>query len=159
MRTSLSGLPWFFGAALILAGCGGEGHREKAAPLAPVPVRTVLASTEQWPGGFEATGTVRARTAAQLSSRVMAYVREVRAEAGTRVRQGDLLVLLDNRDLDAAFHRAEAGRDAIRGAQAEAGQAQAAAKAQLDLASATFTRMQELFDKKSISNQEYDEAA
>ena len=34
----------------------------------------------------------------------------------------------------------------------------AAAKAQLDLAQATFTRMKDLYDKKSISNQEFDEA-
>ena len=41
----------------------------------------------------------------------------------------------------------------------EADSAVAAAKANLDLAQVTFGRMQELFQKKSISNQEFDEAS
>jgi RND family efflux transporter MFP subunit len=118
----------------------------------------VAVSTEEWPSGYVAVGTVRARTAAAISSRVMAYVREVRVQAGDRVREGDLLVILDARDLESNYRRAEAGREEARSAQAEADQGLAAARAQLDLARATFARMQELFDKKSISNQEFDEA-
>jgi RND family efflux transporter MFP subunit len=60
--------------------------------------------------------------------------------------------------LEANYKRAEAGREEARSAQAEADQGIAAARAQLDLAKVTFGRMQELFDKKSISNQEFDEA-
>jgi len=148
---------WVLGAGLVLAGCGTETH--KAEPVvAPVVVQTVTAGAEPWPNGYEAVGTVRARTAAVISSQVMAYVREVHVQVGSRVRPGDPLISLDARALDADYKRAEAGRDEARNAQAEAGQALASAKAQLDLAKATFTRMQELFDKKSISNQEYDEA-
>jgi RND family efflux transporter MFP subunit len=88
----------------------------------------------------------------------MASVLAVRVQPGDRVREGDVLVTLDARDLEANYKRAEAGREEARGAQIEADQALAAAKAQLDLANATFARMQELSDKKSISNQEYDEA-
>jgi len=113
---------------------------------------------EQWPAGYEAVGTVKARTAAVISSKVMASVLEVRVQAGDRVREGDPLATLDARDLEANYRRAEAGRDEARSAQAEADQALAGAKAQLDLAKATFGRMQELFDKKSISNQEFDES-
>jgi len=121
-------------------------------------VQTAAATAEQWPAGYEAVGTVRARTAAVISSQVMAYVREVRVQACDRVREGDVLVTLDARDLEANYRRAEAGRDEARSAEAEADQALAGAKAQLDLAKVTFARMQELFDKKSISNQEFDEA-
>ena len=150
---------WVLGAGLILAGCGSETRKsETAASTAPVVVHTVAATAEQWPAGYEAVGTVKARTAAAISSKVMASVLEVRVQAGDRVREGDPLVTLDARDLEANYRRAEAGRDEARSAQAEADQALAAAKAQLDLAKATFGRMQELFDKKSISNQEFDEA-
>lgn len=149
---------WVLGAGLILAGCGSEAR--KAEPVAPpVVVRTVAATAEQWPAGYEAVGTVRARTAAAVSSKVMASVREVRVQAGDRVHEGDPLVTLDARDLEANYRRAEAGRDEARGAQAEADQALAATKAQLELAKATFGRMQELFDKKCISNQEFDESS
>ena len=121
-------------------------------------MQTVAATAEQWPVGYEAVGTVRARTAAAISSKVMAYVREVRVQAGDAVREGQLLIMLDARDLEANYKRAEAGRDEARSAQVEADSALAAANAQLDLAKVTFGRMQELFDKKSISNQEFDEA-
>ena len=150
---------WVLGAGLILAGCGSEPRKsETAASAAPVVVQTVAATTEQWPAGYEAVGTVRARTVAVMSSKVMASVSEVHVQAGDRVRAGEVLVTLDARDLEANYRHAEAGRDEARSAQAEAGQALAAAKAQLDLAKVTFGRMQELFDKKSISNQEFDEA-
>jgi len=154
---------WLVVAGLaFLAGCGSEPRKSESSALAPgpggTPVQTVAATAEQWPVGYEAVGTVRARTAAAISSKVMAYVREVRVEAGDAVSEGQLLIMLDARDLEANYKRAEAGRDEARGAQAEADNALAAAKAQLDLAQVTFGRMQELFDKKSISNQEFDEA-
>jgi RND family efflux transporter MFP subunit len=119
----------------------------------------VTASAAQWPATYEAVGTIRARTTAILSAKLLANIREVRAQAGDHVRANDPLITLDARDLESASRRAEAGREEARGAQAEADQALAAAKSQLDLAQATFARMQQLFDKKSISNQEYDEAA
>lgn len=149
---------WVLGAGLALVGCGSETRKSETPSAAPVAVQTVAVTAEAWSSGYEAVGTVRARTAALISSKVMAYVREVRVQASDRVRAGDLLVALDARDLESNYRRAEAGRDEARSAQAEADQALAGAKVQLDLARATFARMQELFDKKSISNQEFDEA-
>lgn len=152
---------WGLGAGVLflaLTGCGPEARKSESAASAPVAVETVAAAVEQWPAGYEAVGTVRAKTAAVISAKVMAFVHEVRVQAGDRVREGDLLVTLDARDLETNYRRAEAGRDEARSAQAEADQALAAAQAQLDLAQVTFKRMQELFDKKSISNQEFDEA-
>jgi RND family efflux transporter MFP subunit len=89
----------------------------------------------------------------------MGYVREVNVQAGDRVREGQLLVTLDARDLDVNSRRAEAALIEIRSSAPEADSAVAAAKANLDLAQATFKRMQDLFSKKSISNQEFDEAS
>jgi RND family efflux transporter MFP subunit len=89
----------------------------------------------------------------------MGYVREVKVQTGDRVREGQLLLGLDTRDLDISSRRAEAAREEIRSAVPEADSAVAAAKAKLDLAQVTFGRMQELFRKTSISNQEFDEAS
>jgi RND family efflux transporter MFP subunit len=89
----------------------------------------------------------------------MGYVREVKVQAGDRVREGQLLVTLDARDLDVNSRRAEAALIEVRSSAPEADSAVAAAKANLDLAQATFKRMQDLFSKKSISNQEFDEAS
>ncbi|MGO9260808.1 MAG: efflux RND transporter periplasmic adaptor subunit [Bryobacteraceae bacterium] len=147
-------------AAIWLAGCG-QAPKEKAAAasLPPVTVSTVRATTETWPSIYEATGTVRAGVSAVIAAKLMGYVREVRVQAGDRVREGQLLVTLDTRDLDVSSRRAEAAREEVRAAVPEADSAVAAAKANLDLAQVTFGRMQDLFQKKSISNQEFDEAS
>jgi multidrug efflux pump subunit AcrA (membrane-fusion protein) len=146
--------------ALWLAGCGEVPRESKsAAPAAPIAVKTVVAATGQWPTLYETTGTVRARTTATISTKLMSYVREVKVQVGDHVREGQSLVSLDTRDLDISTRRTEAGRQEVRDALPEADHAVAAAKANLDLAQSTFNRMQELFGKKSISNQEFDEAS
>lgn len=146
--------------ALWLAGCGETPKEKAAAPAAaPVTVSVVPASATTWPSVYETTGTVRARTSAAISAKLMGYVREVKIQTGDRVREGQVLVILDSRDLDVSSKRAEAARDEVRTAIPEADSGVAAAKANLDLAQATFGRMQELFQKKSISNQEFDEAS
>jgi membrane fusion protein, multidrug efflux system len=143
-----------------LAGCGEAPREKSSVSSAPaVAVSTVTAATETWPSIYEATGTVRARTSAVISAKLMGYVREVKVQTGDRVRQGQLLVTLDTRDLDVSSRRAEAAREEVRTAVPEADSAVAAAKANLDLAQVTFGRMQDLFQKKSISNQEFDEAS
>jgi len=147
-------------AAIWLVGCG-EAPKEKttAASQPAVPVSTATAAIETWPANYEATGTVRARTSAVIAAKLMGYVREVKVQAGDRVREGQPLVMLDTRDLDVSSRRAEAARDEVRTAVPEADGAVAAAKANLDLAQVTFGRMRDLFQKKSISNQEFDEAS
>ncbi len=143
-----------------LAGCGGVPREKPAASSVPaVAVSTVTAATATWPSIYEAVGTVRARTSAVIAAKLMGYVRAVDVETGDHVREGQLLVTLDARDLDVNSRRAEAAREEVRTAVPEADSAVEAAKANLDLAQATFGRMRELFQKKSISNQEFDEVS
>ncbi len=93
----------------MLSGCGSSEPQPKAASDAPaIPVQTATVSIQQWPDVYEATGTVRARTATVLSSKVMAYVRQVAVQVGDRVQEGQLLVTLDSQDLDTKVRRAEA---------------------------------------------------
>jgi RND family efflux transporter MFP subunit len=75
------------------------------------------------------------------------------------VREGQPLVVLDARDLETSVARAEAGREEVKSAIPEATSAVALARSQLDLAQVTFNRMQDLLIKRSITNQEYDEAS
>lgn len=147
-------------AALLLAACGRPAPEktETTPSAAPVPVTTAAASSEQWASVYEASGTVRARTVAVISAKVMGYAREVRFQVGERVRAGQPLVTLEARDLEAGARRAAAGVEEARAAVPEADNGVAAANAQLELAQVTFKRMSDLFAKKSISNQEYDEA-
>ena len=145
---------------LLLASCGGEPPRRTAqSQAAAVAVQVAAVTIEDWHASYEATGTVRARTTATISSKVMGYVQQVGAQVGDHVAEGQPLITLDARDLEAALRQAEAGRAAVESAIPELENATAAAKANLDLVQATFKRMEELASKKSISNQEFDEAS
>jgi membrane fusion protein, multidrug efflux system len=147
-------------ASLFLAGCGSEpAHNTVSTPVTPMRVEVVAVAETDWPSTYEATGTVRARTTATISSKLMGYAREVRAQIGDHVREGQPLVVLDARDLETSVARAEAGREEVKSAIPEAESAVALARSQLDLAQVTFNRMQDLLNKRSITNQEYDEAS
>jgi RND family efflux transporter MFP subunit len=147
-------------ALAALISCGGEApKRVEAQDAAPVAVSAVLAQAKEWPSGYEATGTVRARTSAAISSRIMGYVQQVSVQVGDRVRQGQLLITIDSSDLEPNVRRAEAGRTEAQSAVPEADSAVAAAKANLDLAQTTFKRIEDLASKNSISRQEFDESS
>jgi RND family efflux transporter MFP subunit len=149
-----------FASIAVLTGCGGSEPQPKAASGQPaIPVQTASVSIQQWPDVYEATGTVRARTVTVLSSKLMAYVRQVAVQVGDRVQEGQLLVTLDSQDLDTKVRGAEAAEAEVMSAIPEADNGVAFAKANLDLAQSTFKRMEELASKKSISNQEFDEAS
>jgi RND family efflux transporter MFP subunit len=150
---------WWIPLTIWFAGCSDGPRDDMASRTPPVAVRVVTVAEQQWPSIYEATGTVRARTSTVIAARLLGYVREVKVQAGDRVREGQLLVTLDARDLDVNSRRAEAALDEVRSSAPEADSAVTGAKAQLDLAQTTFNRMQDLWNKKSISNQEFDEAS
>jgi multidrug efflux system membrane fusion protein len=144
---------------LWLAGCGSPREIKLTSQAPPIAVSVVTVAEQQWPSIYEATGTVRARTSAVIAAKLLGYVREVKVQAGDRVQAGQLLVTLDARDLDVNSRKAEATLDEVRSSVPEADSAVAGAKVNLDLTQTTFNRMQELWNKKSISNQEFDEAS
>jgi RND family efflux transporter MFP subunit len=149
-------------AAAALTACGGS--EKPALPAAgssaaPVAVKAQSVATRDWPESYEATGTVRARVPAVISSKLMAYVQQVSAQAGDHVREGQILVTMDARDLETGVQRAEAARAEVQSAIPEADNGVAAAKAALDLAQITHGRIQDLASKKSVSTQELDESS
>jgi RND family efflux transporter MFP subunit len=153
-------LIWVPISALVLTSCGNDqASRAAQPPSAAVPVHTVSVSTRDWPSTYEATGTVRARVTATISAKVMGYAQQVNFQVGDRLREGQTLVTVDARELEANLRRAEAGRAEVEGAVPEMDNAIASAKANLDLAQSTYRRMEDLAGKKSISNQELDEAS
>ncbi|HTS48522.1 MAG TPA: efflux RND transporter periplasmic adaptor subunit [Bryobacteraceae bacterium] len=142
-----------------LTACREAPRRAEASVRAQtVEVPVVAVASVELPSVYEAVGTVRARTSAVMASQIMGSVREVKVHTGDSVSPGQLLVTIDSRDLDVAVRERQAAREEAVSARGEVEHAVAAAQANLDLAKVTFRRMQELYDKKSISDQEYDEA-
>jgi membrane fusion protein, multidrug efflux system len=145
---------------LLLTGCGSQAARRiTTSHGTPFQVETVSAAESEIPSTYEATGTVRARTTAIISAKLMGYAREVRAQIGDHVREGQFLVVLDPREMESNVSRFEAMREEVRHAIPEAESGIAAAKAQSDLTQVTLTRIQDLLNRRSVTYQEFDEAA
>lgn len=144
--------------SIALVGCTEPRKALAKAEGQATGVNIVAAARQQWPSTYAAPGTVRARISTVISAKWMGYVREVHVNVGDRVREGQLLIDLDARDLDAGSSRAEAAREEVRNGIPEADSAVASARSNLDLVQATFRRMKDLYDKKSLSDQEFDEA-
>src|SRR5262245_1619594 len=68
---------------------------------------------------YRASGTVHAREIATIAAKIAANILEVRVHAGDYVRAGQTLIVLDRRDLEANFRRAEATRIEIENAVTE----------------------------------------
>ena len=150
-------------AGLILTACRENPRRVQASATASagvpaVAVKVAPVEAVEWPAIYEAVGTVKPRVSAVIASKVMGYTREVRVHLGDMVSAGQLLVVIDAPDLDAAWRQAQSARDEASSAIAEADNAVASARANLDLVKVTSRRLEDLYEKKSISDQEHDES-
>ena len=125
-------------------------------PATPASAETVsgipifTAQRAAVPDYLEATGTVRAADSAQLSSQMMGTITHVSVHEGDHVRRGEVLITIDAAQPRAAYQSAAAGVQA-------SDQNIAAADADYSLAESTMQRYQMLYDKKSVSPQEFDE--
>lgn len=145
-------------AGLTLAACSGGTKPAPAEAADAIPVTVATVAMADVADTFEAGGVVQARTTATLMARILAPVREVRAVPGDRVRAGQVLILLDGRDLAAQARRARAeGASADQGVAA-AGSDRQAAEATLALARSTHARIAGLHAKRSATSQELDDA-
>lgn len=93
---------------LASVACGGHEDGSPAAGGPAVEVRVREVRPEPIPAIHEVVGTVRPRIAAAVAAKVMATIEEVRVRAGDTVRGGDVLAILDDREMRAAFDRARA---------------------------------------------------
>jgi membrane fusion protein (multidrug efflux system) len=91
----------------------------------------------------EATGTVQAERKTLVSSRILASIASVAVRAGDQVDEGDVLVVLDSRELEAR---------AAEAARAQEGAAAARQKAESDL-----SRARSLLAGRIISSSEFDQ--
>lgn len=138
------------GASVGIFGCSSEKRLPPAAPETVSGVAVITAQTAQVPDWLEAVGTVRPAQTAEIASQTSGNVLEVRAREGDRVQNGQVLAVIDSSQQGAAVQRAEAG---LAAAKKEV----SSADSDFALADSTEKRYQQLFDKKSLSPQEFDE--
>jgi len=133
-----------------LTGCGSAREPAPAAQETVNNVAVIVAHKSVVPEWIEAVGTVRANRTSQLASQMMGTILDVRAQEGQRVQSGQVLATIDAAQPRAAVEQAVA---AVSAAQKEV----SAADANLALATSTLKRYQQLYDRKSVSPQEFDE--
>jgi RND family efflux transporter MFP subunit len=145
-------------AAGFLTACSSQEKRPAESGPVLTGVQTETVRLESAPQVYQAVGTVHSANTAMLAAQVGGTVREIRVQAGDRVKRGQLLAVLDDRSARAQVQGAEAGvNEAIQGG-AEVDQAVKAATADRQFAEATFNRYKELLAKNSLSRQEFDGA-
>jgi RND family efflux transporter MFP subunit len=99
---------------------------------------------------YETSGTVIARTVSVVSSRLMGTVTSLKVRDGDRVRAGQLLLTIDDRDIREKVKAAKEGYE-------EAKKGLEAAKENRDLVDVTFKRYKNLYDEKALTGQELDQ--
>jgi len=123
----------------FLVSCGDKiepGTTEKKEALV-VKVSLAVAELTQQPFLYEAVGTVTARTASTVSSKLMGVIQAVHVREGDLVKKGDLLVTIDQRQVTAHLAKAQA---------------------RAEVADKEYKRFQQLLETQSASQQEFERA-
>ncbi|HTY42230.1 MAG TPA: efflux RND transporter periplasmic adaptor subunit [Thermoanaerobaculia bacterium] len=102
--------------AVLAVGCGKRA--DQPAGVATRALKTATVERRETPVVVDVDGTVVGRTEAVLASRLAAPVVEVRAVPGERVRSGEILVRLEQREADGAVDSARASVAAAESALA-----------------------------------------
>ena len=145
-------LPLIMGISLLLISCTDkvkpgsiEVKRESV-----TGVTLAKASCPTVDAFYETSGTVAARTVSVVGARTMGTVISVKVREGDRVKEGQELIVLDDRDLAQKVAAAEHGYNEAHKALEEAEQNK-------HLAGVTYNRYKNLFDDKIITGQEMDQ--
>lgn len=142
----------------LLGGCSSSRHttEKPVETISGVQLETVSFNPSSQI--YEAVGTIRSANTSVLNAQLGGTVREVRVRAGDRVRQGQVLALIDDRAPRAQVDAAQAGILAASQERAEVEHALTAATAERQFAEATYRRYQTLLQKNSLSHQEFEGA-
>jgi multidrug efflux system membrane fusion protein len=172
MKNKLKFLQIFgFGILLSLAFSGCSGKKDSQAPAKPIPVAVGFAIQKDVPVQVRVIGSVQAYSTVSVKSMVGGELVKAYFSEGQFVKKGDRLFTIDPRPFEATVKQAEAilSKDLAQVKQAEDNLArdqallnQARANLERDLAEAKNAesdaqRYQELFEKKVVAEQQYDQ--
>lgn len=165
MKTKLALITAMLSVA-VAAGCSKERPSSVATPNSEVKnVAVVKVSRSSIEDYYEATGTVKAKTTTQVSANIMGRIVSFPAAEGETVSRGQVLVEIDNSESKARVEKARGALAEAQAAMTEVARSVDAANAGVrtaetnkHLAETTFVRYKQLYDRRSASTQEFDEA-
>lgn len=140
----------FFATGQIVPGISSEAPAGNAGTL------TVEQTVK--PDYYQAIGTVRSRNEVDMVPRIIARILEIKVRSGDRVKRGDVLAILDAKDLTSIVSQ---GQDQLRAVTASVGAAEEqvkAARAALDLATRDMERTRSLFEKNAAAKRDYEQS-
>ena len=138
----------------VVSGCGGKAKPGTAEVKRPPVAGVTIAAVQPMKAKqfYETSGTIKAASVSAISSKSMGTGTAILAKEGDRVNAGQVLALLEDRDLAARAAAAQAGyREALQAVEVAAEKAR--------LAGITFDRYEQLYLDKAISRQEMDQQA
>ena len=161
-------LALFFLIGFLTIAPSSCGKKEDAAKPEKIPTvkgvvgEVLKASTVE--DFYEAVGTVRSKVASVLSSKITGNIVALHVREGDRVKAGQLLIEIDDRDGNAQLRKAQSGlreaqdmvEEVDRNIQA-AESAEKAVEADQVLSLSTYNRYKSLLEKKSVSQQEFEQ--
>ena len=134
----------FLALLLVAFGCKDDAVKPASENLnAPIPVEVATVAVNGNASKLQVSGKVQAVNSADLSTRIMGYVDRVYVNVGDKVKQGQLLIAINNADLQAKL------------AQVNASIAEATVA--FDNAKKDYQRFQNLFVESSATQKELDD--
>jgi RND family efflux transporter MFP subunit len=135
---------WLWLIVLVVAGAAALALRARSAPAEVEIVSVAAAYPSATVATLNATGRVVAARRASVSSKATGRLEWLGVQEGQRVKEGEVIARLENRDVAAQLEQARAGVLAARGNLAQG-------EAELEDALANFKRSQELAAKNFLS--------
>lgn len=121
--------------ALFLGGCGVPHDHAGGGDGTPVSAATTIVAPATATVYSQSPGTLVATRTARIASRLSGYVQSLDVDVGDRVKAGQLLLTIDNRDVEAQV---------------------AQARAVYDDAAFNYRRYTNLYKQQAVSRQEYE---
>ena len=150
-------------ATLITISCSRTAERDQPTPFVS-GLKTETLQTSLVDDYYEAVGTVQAKNRSVIAAKVMGNIVALHVREGDTVRSGQTLIEIDNRDAGIQLQKTQAGMREVQDSLEEversiraAESARAAARANEKLAKTTLDRYETLFQRRSVSPQEFDE--
>lgn len=122
---------------LLLTSCHREHEAGRPETLPPVTVQVITVQRQLHPATEDVVGTVRPKLRARVEAKISGRIEQLAVTAGQPVKNGELLAVLDSREVQARLEQA---------------------RAMLSQADKDFQRLQPLLQSNAISRQDFDAA-
>lgn len=127
----------------------------ESAPTGDKTVPAELTTVTEW---YDAVGTVQPGTQARIEAQIPAQINEVQVNAGDTVTQGQLLIVLDSRQMQTRLSQAQQSLKTAVSQREQARQAVNAAQAAFDEAASAYKRVKSFFDAQAATEQSLEQA-